>query len=403
MAPDAIVFALANPTPEVDPSVAHRHAAVVATGRSDYPNQINNVLAFPGVFAGAFDAGAGAITEGMKLAAASALGDVVADELRPDRIVPDPVRSRGWHRPWRRRSPRRPRWTASRRCRRCRSCRRLRRRPADAPPRAGFRPSGRGRATPRPGGATAVRSRSGGSENGTRRKRSSVPSTPNRDPGTTMTPARPASMVSDVDSGASSSAQSEIPPCGSANCHSGNCVAKRRRNASRRSRSCSTRAGIRSSSRRTIWAATSWSSTAPPMSIEARSAASRCTRSVDARTQPVRRPPHTGLDNDPTMITDGVDGGRAAQPPAEPEFDERLVHDHGRAGLAGGAQHLAAGVLVDQRAGRVVEVGNQIGQPRRGLAQGGPHRGDVPAAAPRPSARRPPARPMRRMPSMAPG
>ena len=90
MAPKSIVFALANPNPEVDPEVAHRYAAVVATGRSDYPNQINNVLAFPGVFAGAFDAGATAITEGMKLAAAAALGDVVADELRPDCIVPTP-------------------------------------------------------------------------------------------------------------------------------------------------------------------------------------------------------------------------------------------------------------------------------------------------------------------------
>jgi malate dehydrogenase (oxaloacetate-decarboxylating) len=90
MAPDAIVFALANPTPEVQPSVAHRHAAVVATGRSDYPNQINNVLAFPGVFAGAFDAGASAITEGMKLAAAAALGDVVGDDVRADHIVPTP-------------------------------------------------------------------------------------------------------------------------------------------------------------------------------------------------------------------------------------------------------------------------------------------------------------------------
>jgi malate dehydrogenase (oxaloacetate-decarboxylating) len=90
MAPNAIVFALANPVPEVDPVVAHRHAAVVATGRSDYPNQINNVLAFPGVFAGAFDAGARAITEAMKLAAATALGDVVADALAPDHIVPTP-------------------------------------------------------------------------------------------------------------------------------------------------------------------------------------------------------------------------------------------------------------------------------------------------------------------------
>jgi malate dehydrogenase (oxaloacetate-decarboxylating) len=94
MAPRAIVFALANPTPEVDPVVAHRHAAVVATGRSDYPNQINNVLAFPGVFAGAFDAGATSITEGMKLAAADAIGAVVSDELTAERIVPTPFDTR---------------------------------------------------------------------------------------------------------------------------------------------------------------------------------------------------------------------------------------------------------------------------------------------------------------------
>ena len=90
MAPDAIIFALANPNPEVDPEVAHRHAAIVATGRSDYPNQINNVLAFPGVFAGAFDAGARAITENMKLAAATALSEVLAGALAPDHIVPTP-------------------------------------------------------------------------------------------------------------------------------------------------------------------------------------------------------------------------------------------------------------------------------------------------------------------------
>jgi malate dehydrogenase (oxaloacetate-decarboxylating) len=90
MAPEAIIFALANPTPEVDPELAHRYASVVATGRSDYPNQINNVLAFPGVFAGAFDAAATAITEEMKLAAATALGDVVGDSVTPDRIVPTP-------------------------------------------------------------------------------------------------------------------------------------------------------------------------------------------------------------------------------------------------------------------------------------------------------------------------
>jgi malate dehydrogenase (oxaloacetate-decarboxylating) len=90
MADEAIIFALANPTPEVHPEVAHRHAAVVATGRSDFPNQINNVLAFPGIFAGAFDAGARTITEGMKLAAADAIGGVVSADLRADYIVPAP-------------------------------------------------------------------------------------------------------------------------------------------------------------------------------------------------------------------------------------------------------------------------------------------------------------------------
>jgi malate dehydrogenase (oxaloacetate-decarboxylating) len=94
MAANSVVFALANPTPEIDPEIAHRYAAVVATGRSDHPNQINNVLAFPGVFAGAFDAGARQITEGMKLAAAAALGSVVAGELRPDYIVPAPFDQR---------------------------------------------------------------------------------------------------------------------------------------------------------------------------------------------------------------------------------------------------------------------------------------------------------------------
>ena len=77
MAPDSIVFALANPDPEVHPDVAARHAAVVATGRSDYPNQINNVLAFPGIFRGALDSGATRITEEMKLAAARAIADLV--------------------------------------------------------------------------------------------------------------------------------------------------------------------------------------------------------------------------------------------------------------------------------------------------------------------------------------
>ena len=90
MAPDAIVFGLANPHPEVHPDVAHRHARVVATGRSDFPNQINNVLAFPGIFRGAFDARATAITEGMKLAAADALASIVADDATEDLIIPSP-------------------------------------------------------------------------------------------------------------------------------------------------------------------------------------------------------------------------------------------------------------------------------------------------------------------------
>jgi malate dehydrogenase (oxaloacetate-decarboxylating) len=91
MAPDGIVFALSNPDPEVHPDVAERHAAVVATGRSDFPNQINNVLAFPGVFRGALDAGAREITEKMKIAAAEAIVSVVSDDLAPDRIVPSPL------------------------------------------------------------------------------------------------------------------------------------------------------------------------------------------------------------------------------------------------------------------------------------------------------------------------
>jgi malate dehydrogenase (oxaloacetate-decarboxylating) len=90
MAQDAIIFGLANPVPEVHPEVAHRHARVVATGRSDFPNQINNVLAFPGIFRGAFDVRASSITEGMKLAAAEALVGLVADDLRADYVVPSP-------------------------------------------------------------------------------------------------------------------------------------------------------------------------------------------------------------------------------------------------------------------------------------------------------------------------
>jgi malate dehydrogenase (oxaloacetate-decarboxylating) len=89
MADDAVVFALANPDPEIDPLEAQRHAAVVATGRSDYPNQINNVLAFPGVFRGLLDAQANAITDEMLLAAADAVADVVdGDRLNASFIVP---------------------------------------------------------------------------------------------------------------------------------------------------------------------------------------------------------------------------------------------------------------------------------------------------------------------------
>jgi malate dehydrogenase (oxaloacetate-decarboxylating) len=94
MADDAIVFALANPDPEIHPDVARRHARVVATGRSDYPNQINNVLAFPGVFAGALQVRATDITEGMKLAAAEALAAVVSEELSADCVIPSPFDER---------------------------------------------------------------------------------------------------------------------------------------------------------------------------------------------------------------------------------------------------------------------------------------------------------------------
>jgi malate dehydrogenase (oxaloacetate-decarboxylating) len=90
MAADAIIFAMANPNPEVHPDVAHRHARVVATGRSDFPNQINNVLAFPGIFRGAFDVHASAITEGMKVAAAQALAELVGDDLSEEMVIPSP-------------------------------------------------------------------------------------------------------------------------------------------------------------------------------------------------------------------------------------------------------------------------------------------------------------------------
>jgi malate dehydrogenase (oxaloacetate-decarboxylating) len=91
MADDAIVFALSNPDPEIHPDVAGKHAAVVATGRSDFPNQINNVLAFPGIFQGALQAESRMITDRMKVAAAEAIAAVASDELSVDRIVPSPL------------------------------------------------------------------------------------------------------------------------------------------------------------------------------------------------------------------------------------------------------------------------------------------------------------------------
>ncbi len=89
MAADAVVFALANPDPEIDPQAALPYARVVATGRSDYPNQINNVLCFPGLFRGMLDVRARRVTESMKIAAATAIAEVIPEnELRPDCIVP---------------------------------------------------------------------------------------------------------------------------------------------------------------------------------------------------------------------------------------------------------------------------------------------------------------------------
>ena len=86
---DAIVFAMANPTPEVMPEDAEPYVRIMATGRSDYPNQINNVLCFPGIFRGALDAGAPRITEEMKLAAAQGIAAVVTDDdLNEDYIIP---------------------------------------------------------------------------------------------------------------------------------------------------------------------------------------------------------------------------------------------------------------------------------------------------------------------------
>ncbi|MFJ3693987.1 NADP-dependent malic enzyme [Streptomyces sp. NPDC090052] len=94
MAEGSFIFAMANPNPEIHPTVAAKYAAVVATGRSDFPNQINNVLAFPGIFAGALQVRASRVTEGMKLAAAEALAAVVADELSADCVIPSPFDER---------------------------------------------------------------------------------------------------------------------------------------------------------------------------------------------------------------------------------------------------------------------------------------------------------------------
>jgi malate dehydrogenase (oxaloacetate-decarboxylating) len=90
----SIVFALSNPDPEVLPEVAVKYAAVVATGRSDFPNQINNVLAFPGIFRGALDAGARRITPAMKIAAARAIAELAEADLSADYIVPSPLDAR---------------------------------------------------------------------------------------------------------------------------------------------------------------------------------------------------------------------------------------------------------------------------------------------------------------------
>ncbi|NQY80725.1 MAG: NADP-dependent malic enzyme [Candidatus Caenarcaniphilales bacterium] len=90
MAKDPIVFAMSNPIPEVDPIMAKKYCKIIATGRSDFPNQINNVLGFPGVFRGLLDSNAYTVTENMKVAAAQAIADCVTDsELNPDYIIPD--------------------------------------------------------------------------------------------------------------------------------------------------------------------------------------------------------------------------------------------------------------------------------------------------------------------------
>ena len=95
MAPNAVVFAMANPIPEVQPEEIHDDVAILATGRSDYPNQINNVLAFPGVFRGALDVRASAINDEMQLAAALAIADVIpGDELHAEYVIPSVFNAR---------------------------------------------------------------------------------------------------------------------------------------------------------------------------------------------------------------------------------------------------------------------------------------------------------------------
>jgi len=96
MKEDAIVFAMANPVPEIMPDLAKEGGAtVIGTGRSDFPNQINNVLAFPGIFRGALDVRASEINEEMKVAAAYAIAGIIeTKELRPDYVIPDPFDKR---------------------------------------------------------------------------------------------------------------------------------------------------------------------------------------------------------------------------------------------------------------------------------------------------------------------
>ncbi|WP_370323938.1 NADP-dependent malic enzyme [Euzebya sp.] len=91
MSPDRIVFAMANPTPEIDPVLAREHAAVVATGRSDFPNQINNVLCFPGLFRGLLDVRASNVNDEVSLAASRAIAGIVAEDLTADCIIPSPL------------------------------------------------------------------------------------------------------------------------------------------------------------------------------------------------------------------------------------------------------------------------------------------------------------------------